>query len=85
MGMCGEWRLSVPRRPISCPRAEERVAEFADLVATAIANTAARTQLHASQDELRMLAEQQAALRRVATLVARGTSPRICSPWSPRR
>jgi signal transduction histidine kinase/uncharacterized protein YoaH (UPF0181 family) len=54
---------------------EERIAEFADLVATAIANTATRSQLHASQDELRMLAEQQAALRRVATLVARGTSP----------
>jgi signal transduction histidine kinase len=54
---------------------EARIAEFAELVATAIANTAARSQLHASQDELRMLAEQQAALRRVATLVAGGTSP----------
>ena len=54
---------------------EARIAEFADLVATAIANAATRSQLHASQDELRMLAEQQAALRRVATLVARGTSP----------
>jgi PAS domain S-box-containing protein len=54
---------------------EARIAEFADLVATALANTATRSQLHASQDELRMLAEQQAALRRVATLVARGTSP----------
>ena len=57
------------------PDTEERVAEFADLVATAIANTAARSQLHASQHESRMLAEQQASLRRVATLVARGTSP----------
>jgi len=54
---------------------EARIAEFADLLATAIADTATRSQLHASQDELRMLAEQQAALRRVATLVARGTSP----------
>jgi PAS domain S-box-containing protein len=54
---------------------EARIAEFADLVATAIANTATRSQLHASQDELRMLAEQQAALRRVATLVARGVEP----------
>jgi PAS domain S-box-containing protein len=54
---------------------EARITEFADLVATAIANTATRSQLHASQDELRMLAEQQAALRRVATLVAHGTSP----------
>jgi signal transduction histidine kinase len=54
---------------------EARIAEFADLVATAIANAAIRSQLHASQDELRTLADQQAALRRVATLVARGTSP----------
>ena len=54
---------------------EERIVEFADLAATAIANTATRSQLHASQDELRRLAEQQAALRRVATLVAHGTSP----------
>jgi GAF domain-containing protein len=54
---------------------EARIADFADLVATAIVNAATRSQLHASQDELRMLAEQQAALRRVATLVARGTSP----------
>src|SRR6201999_2129610 len=39
------------------------------------ANTAARSELHASQDELRMLAEQQASLRRVANLVGRGKSP----------
>jgi PAS domain S-box-containing protein len=31
--------------------------------------------LEASRDELRVLAEEQAALRRVATLVARGTAP----------
>jgi PAS domain S-box-containing protein len=54
---------------------EARIAEFADLTATAIANTATRSQLDASQDELTVLAEQQAALRRVATLVAHGTSP----------
>jgi signal transduction histidine kinase len=47
---------------------EARMSDFADLVATAIANAATR-------DELRVLAEQQAALRRVATLVARGVSP----------
>jgi PAS domain S-box-containing protein len=45
---------------------EDRLAAFTELVATAIANTQAR-------DELRQLAEEQAALRRVATLVARGT------------
>ncbi|HEY2448894.1 MAG TPA: GAF domain-containing protein, partial [Mycobacterium sp.] len=53
------------------PETEERVADFAELVATAIANAAAR-------DELRGLAEQQAALREVATLVARGVgSPEV--------
>jgi signal transduction histidine kinase len=34
-----------------------------------------RRQAEASRDELRVLADQQAALRRVATLVARGVSP----------
>ncbi|HXO53575.1 MAG TPA: GAF domain-containing protein, partial [Mycobacterium sp.] len=57
------------------PDTEARIGDFAELVATAIANAATRSELQASQDELRMLAEQQAALRRVATLVARGTSP----------
>jgi len=57
------------------PDTEARIGDFADLVATAIANAATRSELQASQDELRMLAEQQAALRRVATLVARETSP----------
>jgi signal transduction histidine kinase len=54
---------------------EARVADFADLVGTAIANAATRTELQVSRDELAALAEQQAALRRVATLVARGVSP----------
>ena len=47
---------------------EERLAGFTELVATAIANTQAR-------EELRTIAAEQAALRRVATLVARGASP----------
>jgi signal transduction histidine kinase len=47
---------------------EERIADFTDLVGTAIANAQARA-------ELGVLAEQQAALRRVATLVAQGASP----------
>ncbi|HEY4827963.1 MAG TPA: GAF domain-containing protein [Solirubrobacteraceae bacterium] len=47
---------------------EARLGSFTELVATAIANAASR-------DELARLAEQQAALRRVATLVARGPSP----------
>jgi signal transduction histidine kinase/pilus assembly protein TadC len=47
---------------------EARIAAFSDLVATAISNTEARTETH-------RLAEDQAALRRVATLVARGVPP----------
>ena len=57
------------------PDTEARIGDFADLVATAIANAANRTELQASRDELAQLAEQQASLRRVATLVARGVSP----------
>jgi signal transduction histidine kinase len=57
------------------PDTEARMSDFADLVATAIANAATRAELQASRDELGVLAEQQAALRRVATLVARGTPP----------
>ena len=47
---------------------EARLAGFTQLVATAIANAQARV-------ELRGFAEEQAALRRVATLVARGMPP----------
>jgi PAS domain S-box-containing protein len=47
---------------------ESRLGQFADLVATAIANAAARA-------EVERLAEQQAALRRVAILVAEGAPP----------
>jgi signal transduction histidine kinase len=47
---------------------ETRLASFTELVATAIANTESRA-------ALARLAEEQAALRRVATLVARGAAP----------
>ena len=50
------------------PETETRMAQFADLVATAIANAEART-------EVERLAEEQAALRRIATLVAEGAPP----------
>ena len=50
------------------PDAETRLASFAELVATAVANTESRA-------SLALLAEEQAALRRVATLVAQGVSP----------
>jgi PAS domain S-box-containing protein len=47
---------------------EDRLAEFTELVATAISNTASR-------EKLARLADEQAALRRVATLVALGVPP----------
>jgi GAF domain-containing protein len=47
---------------------ESGIAQFSDLVATAIANAAARA-------EVQRLAEEQAALGRVATLAADGASP----------
>jgi signal transduction histidine kinase len=47
---------------------EARLASFTELVATAIANAESRA-------GLARLAEEQAALRRVATLVARGSAP----------
>ena len=50
------------------PDTEQRVQQFTDLVATAIANAEARS-------ELKRLADQQAALRRVATLVAEAAPP----------
>jgi signal transduction histidine kinase len=50
------------------PDAEARLASFTELLATAIANSESRA-------SLARLAEEQAALRRVATLVARGAAP----------
>jgi signal transduction histidine kinase/uncharacterized protein YoaH (UPF0181 family) len=50
------------------PDTEERLEKFTELVATAIANAE-------SSAGLARLAEEQAALRRVATLVARGAPP----------
>jgi signal transduction histidine kinase len=52
------------------PDAESRIAEFAQLVATSISNAQARV-------EIVRLAEEQAALRRVATLVAKGEAPGV--------
>jgi PAS domain S-box-containing protein len=49
---------------------EERLSNFTDLAATAIANAEARA-------ELRDVADEQRALRRVATLVARGVAPEV--------
>jgi signal transduction histidine kinase len=52
------------------PEAETLLGQFADLVATAIGNADARA-------EAERLAEEQAALRRVATLVAAGAPPEL--------
>jgi len=48
--------------------AEDRLAAFTDLIATAVANAEAH-------DEVRRFGDEQSALRRVATLVARGVPP----------
>ena len=54
---------------VSLPdRIEEHLAEFTELVATAFSSSASR-------EQLRRLADEQAALRRVATLVAHGAQP----------
>jgi GAF domain-containing protein len=58
---------STTDRPLALD-SEERLVEFTELVATAISNSQAR-------EELTRLVEEQAALRRVATLVARGAPP----------
>ena len=57
------------------PDTEQRMKEFTDLVATAVANAQNQSTLEASRDELALLVEEQAALHRVATLVARGIDP----------
>jgi PAS domain S-box-containing protein len=57
------------------PSTESRLESFSELVATAIANAQSRSELAASEARARALANEQAALRRVATLVARGASP----------
>ncbi len=57
------------------PGTEQRMTEFTDLVATAVSNAQNRAALEASRDELARLLAEQAALRRVATHVARGLDP----------
>src|SRR5271155_635207 len=59
---------SSPTRPPLPAHTEARLASFTELVSTAVANAESRA-------ELSRLAAQQAALRRVATLVARGAPP----------
>src|SRR3954447_17166905 len=59
------WSLQPRMLP---ENAESRLVAFTELVATAVSNTASR-------EELALLAEEQAALRRVATLVAGDVPP----------
>jgi signal transduction histidine kinase len=58
---------AVQTAPVPLDGAEERLANFTELIATAISNAQAR-------DDVRRLVAEQASLRRVATLVARGSS-----------
>ena len=53
----------------------QRMTDFTVLVATAVANAQNLAALEASRDELARLVEEQAALHRVATLVARAVPP----------
>jgi signal transduction histidine kinase len=74
VGARGWGALSVWSRTGALPAGtEQRLASFSDLVATAVAN---------AEDRARsvQLLEEQAALRRVAVLVAKGPSPtEVCS------
>jgi len=65
----GVMIVASTREHVLFPGTEYRLAEFTELIATTIANTQARQEVSA-------LADEQAALRRVATLVARGEPPR---------
>jgi signal transduction histidine kinase len=64
----GVMVVASTQEPVLPAGTEARLAGFTELAATAIANTQARM-------ELRGFAEEQAALRRVATLVARAAPP----------
>jgi len=65
----GSLQVATLREDALPTATEERLEAFADLAATAIANAQAR-------EELRTLADEQAALRRVATLVAEAVPAR---------
>ena len=64
----GVLRVAWSKERSVSPGGEDRLLQFSRLIATALANTEAR-------EKLRQVAEEQAALRRVATLVARGEPP----------
>ena len=64
----GHVSVEMPRGVPLPDRIEDRLGEFTELVATAISSSATRRQLA-------RLADEQAALRRVASLVAHGAPP----------
>src|SRR5215468_8417951 len=74
--------IAISTDPSPIPqRSETRLSQFTELVATAVANTQSREQLSA-------LADEQAALRHVATLVAEGTESQavfdaVCAETGP--
>ena len=63
----GVMTTSSPDAPLP-DHVEDRLTQFTELLATAISNSQAH-------EDLRRLADEQTALRRVATLVAQGASP----------
>jgi signal transduction histidine kinase len=70
------WGAMVVASPRTLPAGtEDRVAQFAELVSTAISNVESRANVQRLATEQAALAEEQAALRRVATRVAEGASP----------
>jgi PAS domain S-box-containing protein len=64
----GAMIVAVLSEKLLPPDTENRLEQFTELMATAIANAEARA-------EIERLADEQAALRRVATLVAKGAEP----------
>ncbi|HEY2435714.1 MAG TPA: GAF domain-containing sensor histidine kinase, partial [Solirubrobacteraceae bacterium] len=66
--------LSRKPEPLA-PDTEKRLEEFSRQAGMAVANANSRSELAASEARARELADEQAALRRVATLVAQGASP----------
>jgi PAS domain S-box-containing protein len=62
--LSASWRHTAP------PEVESRMARFTQLVMMAINEADGRTRLHASRERLAAYAEEEAALRRVATAVA---------------
>jgi signal transduction histidine kinase len=72
----GAMVILTPRRERFPKNTEARLADFTELVASAIASAESRA-------ALARLADEQAALRRVATMVAQGASPEdLCSAVS---